>query len=173
MKIFTDPLKYIKDIITSIGNNTDLWGNGGNNILGYSNATYKHIHNPSYVHPADCSLVSPTTSATANTFGDFVELFATNEINVGFDVHWANIADISGNGTFIVEFHQVSDDDLQVSEGYLGAFSVIRNTNFTRSFAKYSQIPVVGANKRVGVRVKQNNASAQSVSFNVEYHDYT
>jgi hypothetical protein len=173
MKIFVDPIKYIKDIITSIGNNTDLWGNGSNNILGYSNAAYKHIHNPSYVYPSDCSLKTGTTSATADTFGDFVELVPANDITVAFDIHWANITDISADGTFLVELHEVSNDDLQVSEKYLGAFSVTRTGAFTRSFAKYTQISVVGANKRVGFRVKKSNAGAASVSFNVEYHDYT
>lgn len=173
MNIFTDPLKYIKDIIASIGNNTQLWGNSGSTVLGYSNATYKHIHNPSYVYPADCSLVSPITSATANTFGAFVELVPQNGITVAFDIHWANIADITGNGNFIVELHEVSNADLQVSEKYLGAFAISRQSNFTRSFQVYTQIPVVAPNKRVGVRVKQSNAVAETVSFNVEYHDYT
>ena len=173
MNIFTDSIKYIKDIINSIGENTDLWGNGDNNILGYSNAAYKHIHNPSYIHPNDCTLVSPETSANANTFGDFVELVGTGVITVAFDIHWANIQNITGNGTFIVELHEVSDTDLQVSEKYLGGFSVSRQNNFTRSFQVYTQIPVVAANKRVGVRTKQNNASAESISFNVSYHDYT
>ena len=155
-----------------LGDNDQLWGNASKTVLGYSNATYKHIHNPSYVFPADCSLVSPVSSATADTFGDFVELVPENGITVAFDIHWANIQDISGNGTFIVELHEVSNADLQVSEKFLGSFSVSRQSAFTRSFQVYTQIPVVPANKRIGTRVKNSNASAETISFNVMYHDY-
>ena len=165
-------MRWLKDLYNRLGQSTDIW-NGGGSILGYSNSTYKHIHNPSYVYPTNCSLVTPTTSATANTFGAFVELVPQNGITVAFDIHWANIQDISGNGTFIVELHEVSNADLQVSEKYLGAFTVSRQSTFTRSFQVYTQIPVVAANKRVGARVKQSTASAESVSFNVVYHDYT
>ena len=165
-------MRWLKDLYNRLGKPTDIW-NFSNTLLGYSNVTYKHIHNSTYVYPANCTLVSPTTSATANTFGAFVELVPTNGITVAFDIHWANIADIGGNGDFIVEFHEVSNADLQVSEKYLGALPVSRQSTFTRSFHVYIQIPVVAANKRVGVRVKQSNAAADSVSFNVVYHDYT
>ena len=171
MRVFVDTIEYIKDIITSLGDSTQLWG-ANNTVLGYANSTYKHIHNPSYVYPADCSLVTPISSATANTFGDFVELVGTGGITVAFDIHWANVQNISGNGTFLVEIHEVSDADLQVSEKYLGAFTVSRSGVFTVSFQVYTQIPVVSANKRIGVRVKQSNASDESVSFNVVYHNY-
>ena len=154
-----------------LGIDTDIW-NGGRTVLGYTNATYKHIHNPSYVYPNDCTLVSAITSATANTFGDFVELVPENGITVPFDIHWANIQDISASGTYIVELHEVSNADLQVSEKYLGSFSISRQDNFTRSFSKYTQIPVVHANTRIGVRAKKSGAGAGTISFNTEYHDY-
>jgi hypothetical protein len=165
-----DDVKEIKD--DKLGNDTDFW-NGHRTVLGYSNAAYKHIHNPSYVYPDDCTLKSAVSSATANTFGDFVELVGEGDIDTAFDIHWANIQNISANGTYIVEFHEVSNDDLQVSEKYLGGFSISRQDNFTRSFQVYTQVPVIGANKRVGARVKKGDAGAGTVSFNIEYHDYT
>ena len=165
-------MRWLKNLYDKLGKNTDLWGNGGNNVLGYSNATYKHIHNPSYVYPSDCTLVDVTTSATENTFGDFVELVPENGITVAFDIHWANIQNISDNGTYIIEMHEVSNADLQVSEKYLGSFSVSRQNNFTRSFQVYTQIPVVAANKRIGARAKKSGAGAGTISFNTSYHDY-
>ena len=161
-------LKIIND---KIGADTNLW-NGHRTVLGYSNSTYKHIHNPSYVYPDDCTLVDAVTSATENTFGDFVELVPENGIPVSFDIHWANIQNISANGTYIVELHQVSNADLQVSEKYLGSFSVSRQSNFTRSFQVYTQIPVVHANTRIGVRAKKSGSGAGTISFNTSYHDY-
>ena len=166
-------MRWLKKLFDKLGNPTDIWNVTGNSVLGYNNTNYKHVHNPSYVYPTDCTLVSPTTSATADTFGDFVELVPTNGITVAFDIHWANVQNISGNGTFIVELHEVSDADLQVSEKYLGAFTVSRQSTFTRSFQVYTQIPVISANTRVGVRAKQSNAAAESVSFNIQRHDYT
>jgi hypothetical protein len=166
-----DDVREIKD--DKLGENTQLWGNATKTVLGYSNATYKHIHNPSYVFPSDCTLKSAVSDAVANTFGDFVELVPENGIDRAFDIHWANVQDISADGTYIVELHEVSNADLQISEKYLGAFSVSRTGAFTRSFSKYTQIPVVEANKRIGVRAKKSGAGAGNVVFNVSYHDYT
>jgi hypothetical protein len=166
-----DDIKEIND--DKLGESTQVWANSTKTVLGYSNSTYKHIHNPSYVYPNDCSLITAVTSAVANTFGNFAQLIPENGITVNFDIHWANIQDISASGTYIVEFHEVSNADLQVSEKYLGGFSVSRQDNFTRSFQVYTQIPVVMANKRIGVRVKKSGAGAGNVVFNVSYHDYT
>jgi hypothetical protein len=160
-------------ISSKLGENTSFWGNSSKTVLAYSNSTYKHIHNPSYVYPDDCSLVTAVTSATANTFGEFAQLVGVGGIPVNFDIHWANIQNITANGTYIVELHEVSEADLQVSEKYLGAFSVSRQDNFTRSFQVYTQVPVIQANKRIGVRVKKGDAGAGNVVFNVMYHDYT
>jgi len=163
----------LRQIVNDIGNATQLWGNASKTVLGYSNATYKHIHNPSYVFPANCTLVSAVTSAVENTFGEFAQLVATGGITVAFDIHWANVQDIDENGTYIIEIHQVSNANLQVSEKYLGSFSVSRQNNFTRSFQVYTQIPVVEANKRIGVRAKKSGVGAGTITFNVSYHDYT
>jgi len=167
-----DKVDDIAGIDTKIGENTQFWANSTKTVLGYSNSTYKHIHNPSYVYPNDCSLVAALTSATANTFGNFAELIPANGITVSFDIHWLNIQDVSANGTYILELHEVSNDDLQVSEKYLGSLSVSRQDNFTRSTQIYMQIPVVAANKRIGVRAKKSGAGAGTISFNVMYHDY-
>ena len=161
----------LKLINGKLGSDTDFW-NGHRSILGYNNSAYKHIHNPSYVYPNDCTLVDAVTSATENTFGDFAELIPANGITESFDIHWANIASISANGTYVVEMHEVSNDDLQESIRYLGSFSISRLDNFSRSFSKYTQIPVVEENKRIGVRAKKRGAGAGTISFNVEYHDY-
>ena len=176
-------LKQIRDIGIQIlaetnetndklGENTDFWGGSTKTALAYSNSAYKHIHNPSYVYPDDCTLVNAITSATVDIFGEFAELVPENGIPVNFDIHWANIQDINANGTYIVEIHEVSNADLQVSEKYLGGFSVSRQNNFTRSFQVYTQIPVVHANTRIGIRAKKGDAGAGTVSLNVSYHDY-
>jgi len=166
-------MNWVKNIFQKLGDSNQFWVNGSKTVLGYSNSTYKHIHNPSYVYPDDCTLISAITSATANTFGSFAEVVGTGGITVAFDIHWANIQDISASGTYIVELHEVSDADLQVSEKYLGVFSASRQDNFTRSFQVYTQVPVIAANKRIGVRSKKSGAGAGTVSFNVLYHDYT
>jgi hypothetical protein len=161
----------VEEINSKLGESTDFW-NGHKTVLGYSNSSYKHIHNSSYTYPDDCSLIDAVSSATANTFGNFAELIPANTVDVSFDIHWINVQGISANGTYILELHEVSADDLQVSEGFLGSISVSRQDNFTRSFQVYMQVPVIHANSRIGARVKKSGAGAGTVSFNVMYHDY-
>ena len=173
MVIINGERGLVSESIDLIGEETQLWGSPSKTVLGYSNSAYKHIHNPSYVYPADCTLVSAVTSATANTFGVFAQLVAAGGITVAFDIHWANVQDINQDGTYIIELHEVSNADLQVSEKFLGSFSVSRQSAFTRSFQVYTQIPVVDANKRIGVRAKKGSSTAGTISFNVSYHDYT
>ncbi len=155
-----------------IGNENQLWASGSKTLLAYSNAAYQHIHMPGYVWPDDCSVVTVTTDATANTFGSFVELVGTGDITAPYDCHWATVTAISANGVYIVEFHIVSDADLQVSEQYLTAFSVARLDNFTRSWQVNVQMPAISGGKRVGARAKKAGAGAETVSFNIHYHEY-
>jgi len=152
-----------------IGNESQLWKAGSKTLLAYSNATYKHIHNSSYVIPANCTAFRATTHATANTFGDFIELIAST--SVALDFHWISIVNTEATANHILEFHII--DGAGASGQYLGAVSFTRTGAQVRSCQLYTQCPVIPAGVRVGAHVKNNkDASADWVDFTLTYHDY-
>ncbi len=155
-----------------IGSPTQIWKPGTKTALSYANAAYQHIHMPGYVWPNNCTVATATTSATANTFGDFVQLVGAGDIVAPYDCHWVTITAMSATETYIVEFHVVSDTDLQVSERYLTAFTATRVDNFTRAWQVNVQMPAIAGGKRVGARAKKAGAGAGTISFNIHYHEY-
>ena len=162
--------EYIQD---KIGDRTDIWGvNDIYSVLSYANAAYQHIHMPGYVWPADGTVITATTDATAGTFGAFAEVVPVDGIEAPFDTHWVTITNISDNGVYVCELHVVDDTDLQDSIKYLTAFSVARQDNFTRSSQVSVQMPPVPPGARVAARVLNNQAGAHSISFNIHYHEY-
>ena len=158
-------------LFSKLGDSTQLWGGSTKTVLGYNNAIYKHIHNPSYILPNDCTTIDVTSSATANTFGDFVEI--VSETDRAIDFHWANIVEVTELGVYIIELHEVDATDLQVSEKYLGSISVSRLDIFTKASQVSVQVPVMPTGKRIACRVKRGTAGAGTVKFNLTYHDYT
>ena len=159
-------------VLKPIGDADDLWGAPDKTLLAYSNAAFQHIHMPGYVWPNDCTVVTATTSATANTFGDFVELVPVDGIIAPFDCHWVTVTAMSDTETYIVEFHVVDDTDLQTSVKYLTAFTATRLDNFTRSWQIDVQMPAIGGGHRIGTRAKKSGAGAGTIAFNIHYHEY-
>lgn len=169
MKIFIDSIKYIKDIISSIGSSTDIWSIH-KTLLGYNNVTYKHIHNSGRVYPADGTNITVTSSAIGSTYGTMVEVVPANTIPVTFDCHFANIVDISVNGTYVIQFWIV--DEALTPITFLCEFSVSRTDNFSKSGEAIVQLPPIAGNSRVGARVLKGTDIEGSVTFNIHYHDY-
>lgn len=152
-----------------IGEDTDDF-NGMTTLKGFNNTLYKHIHNPSYLYPANGTNISVTTSATTSQFGAMVEVIPANVITEPFDIHWANIADIGAVGTFNVELWEV--DGSLVPVKYLGVFSATRTDNFSKVGESTVQIPPVAPNTRMGARALKGTTGAGTISFNVHYHTY-
>ena len=165
--------KLIKDLLNvvnqKIGSITDIYS-VNESLFGFQNAFYKHIHNPGFVYPADGTNINVVTSATEKTFGSFVELVPANTITVAFDTHWANIAEISANGTYVVEFWLVDEELAPVK--YLTAFSITRGDNFTKLGEAFIQVPVIHANSRIAARALKGTAGAGTISLNIHYHTY-
>lgn len=169
MKIFVGSIKYIRDIITSLGSSTQFWG-GDNTVLGYANATYKHIHNAGLCYPNNGTVIQVTTGATEFEFGSFVDAIPINTIDRAFDLHWCCVANISAVGNYILQFHSL--DSNGDSLGILGEVACHRTDNFSRVGPSYLQIPVQSANARIGVRALKGSNGAGTVSFVLTYHDY-
>ena len=151
-----------------LGANTDLWGNSTKTVLAYNNAVYKHIHNPSRITPDDCTTIDVTTSATADTFGDFVTIIAAT--TKAIDFHWANIVEVTSTGAYIIEFWTLDAEDAE--ETYLGVISPNRLDNFTKASEMTVQIPVVPTGSKIACKAKKSGAGAGTVKFNLIYHDY-
>jgi hypothetical protein len=158
------------DIKGKIGENTQLWGNASKTLLGYSNAAYKHIHNPGHIYPADGTTITVTTSATEKTFGNFVDLIPKNTINKAFDIHWISITNINVNGVYVLELHKLDDDGN--SEGLLSQVPCVRADNFSKVGEVICQIPVQAPNTRVGIRALKGTDGTGNVSIISHYHNY-
>lgn len=156
-------------IVKDIGSSTDLWTTN-TTLMGFSNATYKHIHNPGYVTPADGTTKRVTSDATVSTFGAYVDAIAANAINRPFDIHWVSVTDIEDNGVYILELHRL--DGAGASVALLCQVPISRNNNFVRGGEVFTQIPVQPANARIGARVLRGTAGAKYIDFVVHYHDY-
>jgi len=151
-----------------IGDESHLWKAGSKTLLAYSNSAYKHIHNSSYVIPADCSVFRASTHNDVNTFGDFIQLVALT--TVAIDFHWISIVNTEDTANHILEFHII--DGAGASVKYLGAVSFTRIGAQVRSFQLYTQCPVIPAGVRVGARVKNDKVGVDWVDFTLTYHDY-
>ena len=165
-------LTSISSETDKIGDPTTLWGSTTKTVLSYANAAYQHIHMPGYIWPRTGAVIPVVTAAGAGDYGDFVEVVGTGGIAAAFDCHWVTITNITANGVYIVQFHIVSDADLQVSEHYLTEFSFARLDAFTRSSQIYVQMPPIGEGKRIGARALCSEAGPNTVSFNMHYHEY-
>lgn len=152
-----------------IGEDTDEF-NGTTTLKGFNNTLYKHIHNPSYLYPSNGTNISVTTSATTSQFGAMVEVIPANAITEAFDIHWANIADMTAVGTYNVELWEIDGSLAPVK--YLGVFSATRNDNFSKVGESTVQIPPVAPNTRIGARALKGTSGTGTISFNIHYHDY-
>ncbi len=159
-------------VVKRLGDPDDLWGFPNKSLLAYANAAYQHIHMPGYVYPRNGTNVDVITSATASTFGDFAELVPADAIPAPFDTHWVNVANISHNGTYVIQLHIVENASLQTIVRYLTEFSVTRLDNFTKSSQVYVQMPAIPGGSRIGVRALKGTGTAGTVSLNIHYHEY-
>ena len=170
--MWQEPWKSEIPVVKRLGAPDDLWGAPNKTVLAYANAAYQHIHMPGYVYPRDGTNVDVVTSATASTYGDFVELVPADAIGAPFDTHWVNVAEISHNGTYVIQLHIVSNTAPMTSVRYLTEFSVTRLDNFTKSSQVYVQMPAIPGGSRIGVRALKGSATAGTVSLNIHYHEY-
>ena len=152
-----------------IGVSADLW-TVTPTVMGFNNASYKHVHNHGYCIPSDGAVRRVTSSATANTFGAFIDVVPAGAIDRAFDIHWISITDVEDNGVYIVELHRLDGDG--ASEALLCQVPVSRNTNFVRGGEVFTQIPVQHAGARIGARMLRSIAGAKYIEFIAHYHDY-
>ena len=157
-------------LLQNTGSSTDLWTQT-KTLLGFSNASYQHIHMPAKVYPTLAPDAEVTTSATANTLGDAVQLIPADEIATPFDIHWLNISDMSANGTYEIVLYIAADAGLtDLTE--IGRVRVTRTANITSSDNTFIQVPVIPASSRIATKAACTESGAKTVKFSVHYHGY-
>ena len=149
-----------------IGEDTDFW-NGERTLLGYSNTSYQHVHQPALCFPSLENGITINTSTTTWELGAFTELIPTNAIDDAFDIHWINFENASATGVY----------ELHLYAGEFGQEIEIARIRTSREGAQTGttnvpvQIPVQHANTRISAKLA-SNGSNRNVTVSVFYHGY-
>lgn len=159
-----------------IGNKTDKSFSDGSqtpSLVGHLVAGYNHIHNPSRVYPRtdDDNPLAPitvTSSATALTYGSWVEITGFDSKSVMADAHFLYVNNISGVDSYTIQ--------LGTGEGgnqvFWGESEFSRDTNQNR----VAPIPIQGepipAGTKLWVRLASVTANAYTADVKVYTHQY-
>jgi len=144
---------------------------GENTILDHLNTSYYHVHGRSFVYPDHADAVVLTAGAGAwDLTGTIIEVVPVNVLSVAaYDLHWINIAAISGNGEIQIDIYK----GLGGSEVKIGATRSQRNTNQSRENANRIQIPQQESNERISCRLYDSTVGALTCAVSFEGHYYT
>tara|TARA_Y100000310_G_scaffold222868_1_gene224670 strand:+ start:55 stop:954 length:900 start_codon:yes stop_codon:yes gene_type:complete len=126
-----------------------------------------HVTNGLIEQYPDDGVASPTSSATANTYGSYVELIAANEVTVPFAligfkiVHESGAVDLVGA---VVNFASGAAAS-EVNLGEFASASTALHTNVAYHTDSWIQFPnpiAIQANTRISARVMDGVAAAQN-----------
>lgn len=142
-------------------------------VIGHLTAGYYHIHDQSRIYPRvdDDTPLAPivvTTSATALTFGDWVEITNFDTKVVMADVHHIILGNISDNDDYV----------LQLGIGISGSQEIWGECAFTRDTnqVKGSQVPIQGkpikAGTKLWARASCTGGGSNTVAIKVFTHQY-
>jgi len=127
--------------------------------------------------PVPCNTaVSPTTGATADTFGSWVQLMASTPSNQFIDFHRAVLVNplvnpMPGDGVYHVEIGVgASGAEVRISE-FRFYIDTVSGNNLPRHPLEIMS-PRIAPGSRVAVRVKRSVAGAAAVDLQFGYHAY-
>jgi hypothetical protein len=110
------------------------------------------------------------SSATANTYGDFIKIIDVNSGTSSFSMHWLNVTDITENGVYVLEICIVNPLDIQEAIECLANVNVSRINTFTRSFQLAVHMRNVCDGSTIAIRAKKSGAGSGTVKFVCAYH---
>jgi hypothetical protein len=167
-------------ISDAIGNRLDRsfsnWSNGDTpkpSIVGHLVANYYHVHDSSRIYPRtddDTPLagITLTGSATALTFGDWVEITGFDSKTVMSDIHHVIIGDASANDEYVI----------QLGTGVSGSQVFWGECAFIRSSATQptADLPIQGrpipAGTKLWARLASTGGGSDTVVIKVYSHQY-
>jgi hypothetical protein len=154
-----------------IGEFGDVYVEGSyGTLFGLAQTNYNNFSTASKITPDDCTTIDVTSSAVANTFGDFVRIIDVNSGTSSFSMHWLNIADITENGVYVLDICTVNPANIQELIECLAKVNVSRISAFTRSFQLAVHMRNVADGCTIAVRVKKSGADVGIVKFVCAYH---
>lgn len=154
---------FARDVL---GNKNDT--NSGDSARAVLELMDDHFHKGQQCYPDLDDAITVASSASAWTYGAYVEIIPVNTITSDFDIHWLNISAISANDEYEVQF----------ATGLAGAEVNIACASFERTAVQSQegsismQGPIIPANTRVSARLASKAAAANSANFKVHYHTY-
>lgn len=146
-------------MITQYTNTHDEW-----------TAIYYHAHGKSFVYPDHADNVTLTSAAPAwSTDGDIIEVIPADTLTESaFDLHWIDIAELSGNSDFQIDVYAGAEGE----EVLIGSVRTNRNSNLTREGEQYVQIPQQPSGTRISCKLSNSSASSETCTVSFSGHYY-
>lgn len=142
-------------------------------VIGHLTASYYHVHDASRIYPRtdDNTPLSPITvtgSATANTFGSWVEITNFDTKTVMADVHHIILGNISDNDDYVLQLGTGTSG----AQVFWGECAFTRDTNQVRG----SEVPIQGkpipAGTKLWARLASTAGTSHTVAIKVFTHQY-
>lgn len=142
-------------------------------IIGHLTAGYYHVHDPSRVYPrtddeTPLGFLTVTASASALTFGSWVEITGFDSKTVMSDCHFVFIGAISANDDYTL---QLGTGDAG-SQEFWGECSFTRDTNQQRTGYCPIQGKPIPAGTKLWARLASTTGSSPTVDIKVYTHQY-
>lgn len=143
---------------------------GTNSVLAHLNTNYYHTHAEGFVYPNHADAVLLTAGAGAwDLTGNITEVIPENALNLhGFDLHWINISDISGNGEIQVDLYAGTVGN----EILICSIKAYRTAVQSQEGPKRIQIPQQVKGARISARLSDSTGGALTCRVSLEGHYY-
>ena len=142
-------------------------------IIGHLVANYNHVHNGCRVYPRtdDDTPLAPitvTSSASALTFGSWVEITNYDAKSYLSDVHHIFIGNISGVDNYVIQLGTGTSG----SQVFWGESAFFRDTNQNRVAPVNIQGPPIPAGTKLWARLASESANDYTCDIKVYSHEY-
>lgn len=149
-----------------LGNKSDT--HSGTSVMANVKRIEEHNHNTQCVYPVLADAIVLTSSASAWTFGAYVEIVPVSTIASDFDIHFINISALSANDEYVVELASGAG----ASEVLLCQVSAVRSAVQNQGAASPTSTIIIPANTRISARIASKDASANTGAIKIWYHTY-
>lgn len=142
---------------------------GINTLMAYAVTGYYHVHGQAFVYPNLADNVTLTSGVAAWEPGTITEVIPAGALSSNaFDLHWLNIAELSGNSDYQVDIYSGDPG----SEVWLSAARANRNSVFTTEGPQRIQVPQQVAGTRISCRLSNSSGSSETCTVSFSGHYY-
>ena len=170
---YPDPVTAVGLLAEKIGDKNDYIGipfiKNINTVLAYLQTGYYHVHGEAFTYPLLANPVLLTAAAGAwNNTGAITEIIPAGIAVRGFDIHWAQVSDISDTMYAIIElFKGTAGNEVKITD-----FPIYRSAVFTNEGNLRIQIPQQSAGQRISGRLSTSIAGQGTCRIKVLGHYY-